>query len=146
MSAQPTGALSAGNREASSGLASQAIETSEQTVTRAYLAERVHQVIGVSKAEASIYIDQFFDEILQCVVSGGEVKLSGFGAFSVRSKREREGRNPKTGAKAKIRARRVVVFRPSQLLHARVEAGPEGGNVAAATKARAAAATHHSNG
>jgi integration host factor subunit alpha len=97
-------------------------QTSESTVTRASLARSVQRAIGVSKGRASNYVEQLFEEIFECLVNGEEVKLSAFGNFSVRKKRERDGRNPKTGAKATIKARRVVVFRPSQILRARIEA------------------------
>jgi len=97
-------------------------QTSESTVTRASLARSVQRAIGVSKGRASTYVEQLFEEIFECLVNGEEVKLSAFGNFSVREKRERDGRNPKTGAKATIKARRVVVFRPSQILRARIQA------------------------
>ena len=98
--------------------------SSPATVTRAHLAQRVQKAIGVSRTEASAYVEQVFEEIFNCILESGEVKLSSFGNFKVRAKREREGRNPKTGEKATIKARQVVVFRPSQVLRARIEAGP----------------------
>ncbi|HXY59478.1 MAG TPA: integration host factor subunit alpha [Methylocystis sp.] len=97
-------------------------QPSQSTLTRADLARSVQKAIGVSRDRASIYVEQLFEEIFERLINGEEVKLSAFGNFSVREKRERDGRNPKTGVKATIKARRVVVFRASQVLRARVGA------------------------
>ena len=78
--------------------------------------------LGLSRGEAKEMVEAFFDEISTCLIAGNEVKLSGFGQFVVRDKPERPGRNPKTKAPATISARRVVTFRPSGLLRARVAA------------------------
>jgi integration host factor subunit alpha len=94
------------------------------TVTRASLARRVQKALGVSRAQASIYVAEVLTEIFDRIVAGEEVKLSSFGNFTVREKRERAGRNPKTGAPATITARLVVVFRASPLVRARLEAAP----------------------
>jgi integration host factor subunit alpha len=101
-----------------------ATDDAQNTCTRASLARSLQGAVGASKAEASEYVAQFFAELMECIVSGDEAKLATFGSFVVREKREREGRNPKTGAAARIKARRVVVFRPSQVLRARIELGP----------------------
>jgi len=98
--------------------------TATGAVTRATLAKSVQQALGVSRNEASSYVSLVLDEIFRCVVAGEAVKLSSFGNFIVREKRERDGRNPKTGAKAKIRARRVVVFRASQIMRDRLRGDP----------------------
>ena len=67
-------------------------------------------------------VDSFFEEIRKTLERGEEVKLSGFGNFELHEKKERPGRNPKTGEAIPISARRVVTFRPGQKLKARVEA------------------------
>ena len=67
-------------------------------------------------------VEMFFEEIRQSLEDGRQVKLSGFGNFDLREKKQRPGRNPKTGKEIPISARRVVTFRPGQKLKARVEA------------------------
>jgi integration host factor subunit alpha len=93
---------------------------SEGTITRADLARAIQNAVGLSRAEASELIGTVLNEIFEHIVSRQEVKLSSFGTFSVREKRERAGRNPKTGANAKISARLVVTFKPSNVLRSRV--------------------------
>lgn len=66
-----------------------------------------------TKPVATQFVEQFFEEIAQALEKGEEVKLPSFGNFSVRHKKPRIGRNPKTGKEVMISARRVVVFRPS---------------------------------
>lgn len=94
-----------------------------KNLTRAHLAEAVSPYLTVSRREAGDLVDAVIDEIVDTLARGEEVKLSGFGVFSVRSKNERVGRNPRNGAPATITPRRVVVFRASRVLKARV-AGP----------------------
>lgn len=100
-------------------------EQSIRTTTRADLADAVHQRTGLGRSEASKYVEMVLDEIFESIVSREDVKLSSFGAFLVRAKRERQGRNPKTGASAKITARLVVSFKPSNVLRARINHGLE---------------------
>ena len=90
------------------------------TVTRADLAEAVYQKIGLSRAESAALVEMVLSEISQAVASGETVKLSSFGSFVVRRKAERIGRNPKTGVEVPITPRRVMVFRPSNVLKARI--------------------------
>jgi integration host factor subunit alpha len=103
-----------------------ALGAAKGAVTRASLARRVQGALGVSRAQASIYVAEVLSEIFERIVAGEEVKLSSFGNFTVREKRERAGRNPKTGAPATITARLVVVFRASPLVRARLDAAPNG--------------------
>ncbi|SFI17209.1 integration host factor subunit alpha [Modicisalibacter xianhensis] len=90
-------------------------------LTKAELAEHLHTELGFSKREAKSMVEAFFEEIRGCLRENEQVKLSGFGNFDLRDKRERPGRNPKTGEEIPISARRVVTFRPGQKLKARVE-------------------------
>ena len=90
------------------------------TLTRAELAELIYSEVGISKTEASEIVDQFFEEIINDLVDGNSVKLTSFGTFSVRHKKERIGRNPKTKEEAIIDARRVISFRASKELKKRV--------------------------
>jgi integration host factor subunit alpha len=97
-----------------------------RTLTRADLAEAVHRRTGLGRAESAKYVEMVLDEIFTSIVSRDDVKLSSFGAFLVRAKRERQGRNPKTGKEAKITARLVVTFKPSNVLRDRVNGGDSG--------------------
>ncbi|WP_110665085.1 integration host factor subunit alpha [Salinicola halophilus] len=90
-------------------------------LTKAELAEHLHAELGFSKREAKFMVETFFEEIRGCLRENEQVKLSGFGNFDLRDKRERPGRNPKTGEEIPISARRVVTFRPGQKLKAKVE-------------------------
>ncbi len=92
-----------------------------ETLTRARLAEEVYKAIGLSRTESAALAEQVLDMIIDALVADQVVKLSGFGVFSTRSKSEREGRNPKTGAPARITPRRVAGFRASLALKARVD-------------------------
>ena len=96
-------------------------------LTKAEIAETLYLELGINKREAKDLVDLFFEEIRVSLEANEEVKLSGFGNFELRDKRQRPGRNPKTGEDIPISARRVVTFRPGQKLKARVEvyAGPE---------------------
>jgi len=96
---------------------------SEQTVTRAHLSEAVYQEVGLSRNESADLLEMVLEEISTALAKGDMVKISSFGSFSVRSKGERIGRNPKTGEEVPILPRRVLVFRPSQLLKARINEG-----------------------
>jgi integration host factor subunit alpha len=91
-------------------------------LTKAYIAEKLYEELGLNKREAKEFVEAFFEEVRAALESGDQVKLSGFGNFDLRSKNERPGRNPKTGEEIPITARRVVTFRPGQKLKARVEA------------------------
>ncbi|MEX2523820.1 MAG: integration host factor subunit alpha [Gammaproteobacteria bacterium] len=91
-------------------------------LTKADMAEKLYQELGLNKREAKELVEMFFEEIRAALESGHQVKLSGFGNFDLRDKNQRPGRNPKTGEEIPISARRVVTFRPGQKLKARVEA------------------------
>ena len=90
-------------------------------LTKADLAERLHEELGLNKREVKDIVELFFDEIRTSLESGNQVKISGFGNFDLRDKNQRPGRNPKTGEEIPISARRVVTFRPGQKLKLRVE-------------------------
>ncbi|MEO5344148.1 MAG: integration host factor subunit alpha [Gammaproteobacteria bacterium SHHR-1] len=91
-------------------------------LTKADMAERLFDELGLNKREAKEMVETFFEEIRVALERGEQVKLSGFGNFDLREKKQRPGRNPKTGEEIPISARRVVTFRPGQKLKARVEA------------------------
>jgi integration host factor subunit alpha len=90
-------------------------------LTKADIAEYLVQTLGLNKREAKEIVEHFFEEIRFALERGEMVKLSGFGNFNLRDKKERPGRNPKTGREIPIKARRVVTFRAGQKLKARIE-------------------------
>ncbi len=91
-----------------------------KTVTRADLAEAVYQRLGLSRTESAAMVEMVLQEIGDAVVRGETVKLSSFGSFVVRQKGQRIGRNPKTGREVPIPPRRVTVFKPSNIMKARI--------------------------
>lgn len=91
------------------------------SLTKADIAEKLYEDLGFNKREAKELVEAFFDEIRNALEANEPVKLSGFGNFDLRDKKQRPGRNPKTGEEIPITARRVATFRPGQKLRARVE-------------------------
>ncbi len=94
--------------------------TVQRTVTRVDLAEAVYRCVGLSRKELAILVQSVLDELADALLGGESVKLSSFGRFLVRAKSERIGRNPKTGIEVPITQRRVMVFKPSNVLKARI--------------------------
>jgi len=95
----------------------------EETITRAQLSEAVYQEVGLSRNESADLLELVLNEISGALARGEAVKISSFGSFSVRSKGQRIGRNPKTGEEVPILPRKVLVFRPSQLWRSRINDG-----------------------
>ncbi len=91
------------------------------SLTRVEMAESLFNELGLSKTEARELVELLFEELGASLAVGEQVKLSGFGNFDLRDKKERPGRNPKTGENIPISARRVVTFRPGEKLKARME-------------------------
>lgn len=96
---------------------------SQKTLTRMDLAEAVFREVGLSRQESAAIVESVLQHISDALVRGEQVKISSFGTFSIRDKTERVGRNPKTGEEVPITPRRVLSFRPSQLMKDRVAAG-----------------------
>ncbi len=94
------------------------------TLTKADIADHLFQQLGINVRETKDLVDAVFEEIKKALESGEQVKLSGFGNFNLLEKKPRPGRNPKTGEEVAISPRRVVAFRASQMLKARVEGIP----------------------
>ncbi len=92
------------------------------SLTKVDMAESLFNKLGLNKKEARELVDLFFQELGASLAVGEQIKLSGFGNFYLRDKKERPGRNPRTGEKVLITARRVVTFSPGNKLKARVEA------------------------
>lgn len=91
------------------------------TLTKAQLADKLFDNIGLNKRETKDMVDAFFDLIVKELKAGNDVKISGFGNFQLRSKSPRPGRNPRTGELISIEARRVVTFHASHKLKAVVQ-------------------------
>lgn len=92
-----------------------------ETLTRADLAEAVHEEVGLTRQDCAGMVERTLDLVVEALEEGEVVKLSGFGVFQVRDKRARMGRNPKTGEPAAIAPRRVISFRASHVMKARVD-------------------------
>ena len=91
-----------------------------RTITRAQLGEAVYQEVGLSRNESAELLEAVLSQISTALARGETVKISSFGTFSVRQKGQRIGRNPKTGEEVPILPRKVLVFRPSQVLKNRI--------------------------
>jgi integration host factor subunit alpha len=102
------------------------------TLTRADLTDAVHNALGISRNESSDYIERILEELTVALEQGETVKISSFGTFSVRQKKLRMGRNPKTGEEVPITPRRVVTFRASHVLKDQINAALAGKSAAAA--------------
>lgn len=96
---------------------------SVSTLTRADLAETINRKMGFSRAESLDMVESILEHMCAAMSDGQNVKISGFGSFVLRDKKERIGRNPKTGVEVPITPRRVMTFRASQLLKDRVAKG-----------------------
>ncbi len=94
--------------------------TNNTTLTRADLAESLNQHIGLSRAESAEMVESILSKMCDALAAGENVKISSFGTFVLRDKNERVGRNPKTGVEVPIAPRRVLTFRASQAMRARI--------------------------
>jgi integration host factor subunit alpha len=90
-------------------------------MTKAELADRLYEKVGLPKKEATTIVETLFDSMKSILAEGESIKITGFGTFLVRKKSSRKGRNPKTGTELEIEQRRVVTFKPSLQFKAIVE-------------------------
>lgn len=97
--------------------------TANTTLTRAELGEAVHREIGLSRVESAQLVETVLDTVANALLAGENVKISSFGSFILRDKGRRIGRNPKTGVEVPIEPRRVLTFRPSQIMRDRINRG-----------------------
>jgi integration host factor subunit alpha len=97
-----------------------------ETCTRADLTEAVYKKLGLSRTECASIVEFVLAEMSKRIAKGEKVKLSSFGSFLVRSKGRRIGRNPKTGVEVPIEPRRVLIFKPSNILRARINGHLDG--------------------
>ena len=100
-----------------------AASATQKRLTRADLAEAVVQKVGLPRNESQDLVELILQEISTSLASGETVKLSSFGSFGIRQKGQRVGRNPKTGQEVPITPRRVLVFRPSNIMKQRINSG-----------------------
>lgn len=84
------------------------------------MAEAIYREIGLSRTESAMLVESILEHFIKALSRGETVKISGFGTFTVRQKRERMGRNPKTGKEVPITPRKVLVFKPSNVIKDRV--------------------------
>ncbi len=92
-------------------------------MTKADIVEAIYEKIGFSRKESAEIVDLVFDLMKETLEGGDKIKISGFGNFIVREKRSRKGRNPQTGQELEISARRVLTFKPSQVLRKALNTG-----------------------
>lgn len=85
-------------------------------MTKAEIVEQIYERVGFSKKEAAELVEKVFEIIKETLARGEKVKISGFGNFVINTKRPRKGRNPQTGEEITITGRRVLTFKPSQVL------------------------------
>lgn len=90
------------------------------TLTRAELADAINRSVGLSRADAGRMVESIIDHVTEALAKGQQVKLTGFGTFLLRDKKQRIGRNPKTGIEVPITPRRVLSFRASSQVRARI--------------------------
>ncbi|MBI3076751.1 MAG: integration host factor subunit alpha [Deltaproteobacteria bacterium] len=91
-------------------------------MTKADIIENLYEKIGFSKKESAEIVEMVFDIIKETLERGEKVKIAGFGNFVVRKKESRRGRNPQTGEEIRISARKVLTFKPSQILKSALNA------------------------
>ena len=89
-------------------------------ITKLELADHLHKKMGLSKKDCLDFVNSFFNEISNSLEKGEEVKLSGFGNFSLLKKKSRPGRNPKTGKEYTISARTSISFKPGRKLRDKI--------------------------
>ena len=92
----------------------------EDTLTRAQLTEAVYEEVGLSRNESAELVESVIKEMSKALIRGETVKITSFGSFTIRSKSERVGRNPKTLEEVPISPRRVIIFKPSHVLKSRI--------------------------
>src|SRR6266550_3170122 len=112
-------------------------------VTRVDLYEAVYQKVGLSRSESLAMVELILKEITGSLEKGETVKLSSFGSFTVRKKKQRIGRNPKTGAEATISPRRIVMFKPSAILKQQINGKGSGTRTSAVAELGSSALLRH---
>jgi integration host factor subunit alpha len=89
-------------------------------MTKADIVEKIYEKVGFSKKESAELVELVFDIVKRTLEQGDKIKIAGFGNFVVKEKADRRGRNPQTGEEITISARRILTFKPSQVLKASI--------------------------
>ena len=89
-------------------------------MTKADIVEKIYEKVGFSKKESAEIVELVFDIVKSTLEQGDKIKIAGFGNFVVKEKADRRGRNPQTGEEITISARRILTFKPSQVLKASI--------------------------
>ena len=110
-------------------------------MTKADLVESIYERVGFSKKESAEIVELVFEIIKQTLEQGEKIKIAGFGNFVVREKKSRRGRNPQTGQEIRISARKVLTFKPSQVLKNTLNEGLKGQAAASGQGSPAASGT-----
>jgi integration host factor subunit alpha len=92
------------------------MNASKRCLTKADLADMLYSELDIDKQKAAVLVDAYIELIKDSIATDGRVMLSGFGSYEVNSKKARRGRNPQTGDALILRARKIVKFKPSQVL------------------------------
>lgn len=92
-----------------------------KTLTKSEMMTHLMDNLGMSRQQSRVFVENFFNELSNSLIAGHQVKLSGFGNFEIKDKKQRPGRNPKTGEMVKVTARRVVTFKAGQKMRRNVE-------------------------
>jgi len=92
-------------------------------MTKADLVESIYQKTGFSKKDSAEIVETVFDLIKSTLEDGEKIKIAGFGNFVVKEKSTRRGRNPQTGEEIEISSRRILTFKPSQVLKSAINGG-----------------------
>jgi len=105
--------------------------TKQSTLTKADLIEEVLRITELPRKESETIVETIFDSIIQSLQQGQKIEIRGFGSFRTRERRGRVGRNPKTGAKVEVPAKKIPFFKPSKELKdfvnsAEAQAAPAG--------------------
>jgi integration host factor subunit alpha len=116
-------------------------EAKEAAMTKADLVESIYERVGFSKKESAEIVELVFEIIKQTLEQGEKIKIAGFGNFVVREKKSRRGRNPQTGQEIRISARKVLTFKPSQVLKNTLNEGLKGAAAAGGQASPAASGT-----
>ncbi|WP_129128244.1 integration host factor subunit alpha [Geomonas oryzae] len=93
-------------------------------MTKADIVEKIYEKVGFSKKESAELVETVFDLIKSTLEEGDKIKIAGFGNFVVKEKSDRRGRNPQTGEEITIVARKILTFKPSQVLKSAINTQP----------------------
>lgn len=115
------------------------------TLTRASLADAVHHQLGLSRSESGNLVEAVLNEMGKTMIAGESVKISSFGTFNLRDKKERIGRNPKSGVEVPITPRRVVTFRASNMLKDKIAEASKSSDMHSRPLMRDVASTNESS-